>query len=78
MTRRDDLFTQDGTTWQRKWVGDNSGRYEWTSSDGRMVCFRDGHIYRFTIDGALTTTRSMSLVAAMRTAAEAMAVRNAA
>lgn len=47
MTRRDDLFSIAGETFTRTWTGE---RYDWTSSDGRLVVWRDGREYRATLD----------------------------
>lgn len=77
MTGRDDLFTLNGTTWQRTWVGDNSGRYEWTSDDGRLVCwcskrwFENGrpiHEYSATLDGYPSTKTWPTLTGVMAAA----------
>ena len=69
-----DTFTSSGITWRRQWVGDNSGRYEWTSDDGRLVCFREGRNYSATLDGYPSTKTWPTLVAAM---AEAYRSRDA-
>lgn len=69
-----DTFTRSGITWRRQWVGDNSGRYEWTSDDGRLVCFRDGKAYAATLDGYASTKTWLTLTAAM---AEAQRSRDA-
>lgn len=61
----DDTFERLGLTWQRQWVGDNSGRYEWTSDDGRLVCWRDGRSYRATLDGYSSTMTWPTLTGAM-------------
>lgn len=63
--QRDDLFTLAGTTWHRAWIGDNSGRYEWTSDDGRLVVWRDGHDYSATLDGYHATKTWPTLTGAM-------------
>ena len=65
MTRRDDQFSLSGETFTRTWVGDNSGRYEWTSSDGRLVCWREGREYNATLDGYAAKKRWLTLTAAM-------------
>ncbi len=65
MTRRDDQFTLSGETFTRSWVGDNPGRYEWTSSDGRLVVWREGREYRATLDGYPSTKAWLTLTAAM-------------
>lgn len=65
MTRRDDQFSLSGETFTRTWVGDNSGRYEWASSDGRLVCWRDGREYRATLDGYPSTKVWPTLTGAM-------------
>ena len=70
----DDLYSRNGITWRRQWVGDNSGRYEWTSDDGRLVCFREGRNYSATLDGYPSTKTWPTLVAAM---AEAQRSRDA-
>lgn len=62
MTRRDDLFTLAGETFTRTWTGD---RYDWTSADGRLVCFRDGRDYRASLDGYPSTKTWPTLTAAM-------------
>jgi hypothetical protein len=62
MTSRDDLFTIFGETWFRTWSGD---RYDWTSSDGRLVCWRDVRQYRATLDGYPSTKTWPTLTAAM-------------
>jgi hypothetical protein len=61
----DDTYTGMGATWRRQWVGDNSGRYEWTSDDGRLVVWRDGHDYRATLDGYPSTKTWPRLTTAM-------------
>ena len=63
--KRDDLFTIQGTTFRRQWVGDNSGRYEWTSNDGRLVTFREGRDYSATLDGYASTKTWPTLTGAM-------------
>jgi hypothetical protein len=60
-----DTFTLSGITWRRSWIGDNSGRYEWTSDDGRLICFRDGREYSATLDGYASTKTWLTLTAAM-------------
>ena len=60
-----DTFTRDGVTWRRQWVGDNSGRYEWTSDDGRLVCFREHKDYAATLDGYPSTKSWPTLTGAM-------------
>ena len=60
-----DTFTRSGITWRRQWIGDNSGRYEWTSDDGRLVCFRDGRAYSATLDGYASTKTWPTLTGAM-------------
>ena len=58
-------FRLGSTTWARQWVGDNSGRYEWTSDDGRLVCFREHREYSATLDGYPSTKTWPTLTAAM-------------
>ena len=58
-------FTRDGITWTSTWVGDNSGRYEWTSDDGRLVAWREGREYRATLDGHNSTRTWPTLIATM-------------
>ena len=65
MTKRDNIFRLHDTTWSRQWVGDNSGRYEWTSDDGRLVTFRDGRDYSATLDGYPSTKTWPTLTGAM-------------
>jgi hypothetical protein len=65
MTCRDDQFSLAGETFTRTWAGDNSGRYEWTSEDGRLVCFRDGRAYSATLDGYPSTKTWPTLTGAM-------------
>lgn len=69
MTTKNDAFYISGETFTRSWAGDNSGRYEWTSADGRLVCWcskrsfeidRNGikkpvHEYSATLDGYPST-----------------------
>jgi len=62
MTRRDDQFSISGETFTRTWTGD---RYDWTSSDGRLVCFRVERSYRATLDGYASTKTWPTLTAAM-------------
>ena len=57
-----------GTDWTRQWVGDNSGRYEWTSDDGRLLVYRDGSRYHAEIDGKALQRLEPTLWAAMDTA----------
>lgn len=60
-----DIFRQGSTIWRRQWVGDNSGRYEWTSDDGRLICWREGRDYSATLDGYPATKSWPTLTAAM-------------
>jgi hypothetical protein len=60
-----DIFTRDGITWRRQWVGDNSGRYEWTSDDNRLVVWREHKDYSATLDGYPSTKTWPTLTAAM-------------
>lgn len=62
MTVRDDLFTLSGETFQRTWNGE---RYDWTSADGRLVCFREGRSYGATLDGYPSTKTWPTLTGAM-------------
>ena len=71
---RDDLFTLGAVTWRRQWIGDNAGRYEWTSDDARLVVWREGRNYSATLDGYPSTKTWPTLVAAM---AEAQRSRDA-
>jgi len=77
----DDVFTAaSGERWRRRWVGDNAGRYEWTSEDGRLVVWCDSrrfeddpakggrkavHVYRATLDGYPSTITWPTLNEAM-------------
>lgn len=65
---RDDLFVRNGIAWRRQWVGDNAGRYEWTSDDGRLVCWCEGRTYRATLDGYSSTKTWPTLTGAMMAA----------
>ena len=58
----DDRFTLNGETFQRTWNGD---RYDWTSSDGRLVCFRVNREYQATLDGYPSTKTWPTLTGAM-------------
>ncbi len=58
-------FCLGSTTWTRQWVGDNSGRYEWTSDDQRLVCFREHREYSATLDGYPSTKTWPTLTGAM-------------
>ena len=60
-----DTFTRSGITWRRAWIGDNGGRYEWTSDDGRLICFREGKAYAATLDGYAAKRTWPTLTAAM-------------
>lgn len=82
MTRHDDRFSISDETFTRTWAGDTSGRYEWTSADGRLVCWcsnrrvetdRHGvksplHEYSATLDGYPSTTTWPTLIVAMSAA----------
>lgn len=63
--KRDDTYARNGITWRRAWIGDNGGRYEWTSDDGRLVCFREGKVYAATLDGYASTKTWPTLTATM-------------
>jgi len=71
--KRDDEF-RSIDTWRRVWVGDNSGRYEWRSTGGRLKAYRDGSSYRYEIDGRSASGSERTLRAAMEAAS--LAVRN--
>ena len=60
-----DTFTRSGITWRRAWIGDNGGRYEWTSDDGRLNVWREGREYSATLDGYASTKTWPTLTAAM-------------
>ena len=60
-----DTYTRDGVTWRRQWVGDNSGRYEWTSDEQRLVVFREHREYSATLDGYPSTKSWPTLTGAM-------------
>lgn len=62
MTRRDDQFSISGETFTRTWDGE---RYNWTSSDNRLVCFRVDRAYGATLDGYPATKTFLTLTAAM-------------
>lgn len=62
MTRRDDFFSISGETFQRTWNGE---KYNWTSNDGRLVCWRDGREYSATLDGYPSTKVWPTLTGAM-------------
>jgi len=76
MTRCDDQFTISGETFRRSWTGD---RYDWTSRDGRLVCWcskryfdvdrcgvkRQVHEYNAKLDGYPSTRSWPTLTAAM-------------
>lgn len=66
--RRDDLFTRHGVTWQRRWVGDNAGRYEWRSTCGRLLVWRANASYSASVEGRLVTAHAPSLLAGMEQA----------
>lgn len=73
-----DTFTsRSGSTWTRHWVGDNAGRYEWTTDDKLAVCWRDSHQYRARVRGRVLDRSYLTLLDAMQ-AAEAAAVTRAA
>lgn len=63
MIKRDDIYCRHGTTWQRRWVGDNGGRYEWLSKNA--IAWRDGHFYRLSMGGVLSPERHKTLLGAM-------------
>ncbi len=63
MTEESYQFKRHGITWHREWVGDNGGRYEWSSA--RAVIWREGHFYRLAIDGNVRTDKHRGLLAAM-------------
>lgn len=65
-----DTFSHSGITWRRQWVGDNSGRYEWTSDDARLVVWREGLEYSATLDGYAAKRTWPTLTAAMAAAGE--------
>jgi hypothetical protein len=60
--KRDDQFSLSGETFTRTWNGE---RYDWTSEDGRLVCFRDGRAYSATLDGYPSTKTWPTLTGAM-------------
>ncbi len=61
--QRDDIFSRAGVTWQRIWVGDNGGQYEWRAGD--LVAWRDGRVYRFSVGGIASPNNQPTLSAAM-------------
>ena len=63
--KSNDTFTRSGITWRRQWIGDNGGRYEWTSDDGRLICWREGKNYSATLDGYAAKRTWPTLTAAM-------------
>ena len=65
----DDVFERMGHTWHRAWLGDNGGNYLWASDDGRLTAWREGHKYRFAVDGVVHADRQISLRSAMDRAA---------
>lgn len=87
MTRRDDIFAMPGNVqWRREWVGDNAGRYEWHTADGRLVAWcerrwfetdavtgvkRAMHVYRASLDGVVSERKWRTLQEAMAAAATA-------
>ncbi len=60
-----DTFSRSGITWRRQWIGDNSGRYEWTSDDTRLTVWREGKAYAATLDGYASTKTWPTLTGAM-------------
>lgn len=71
MTRRDAFFRIHDETFERSWNGE---RYDWTSSDGRLICWcsfreftngRARHEYSATLDGYPSTKTWPTLSAAM-------------
>lgn len=88
MTRREDQFTITGEVFTRTWSGDNSGHYDWTSADGRLVCWcskrefatdqfgskRAVHEYSATLDGYPSTKTWPTLAGAMTTAVQSRAM----
>lgn len=69
-----------GEMWSCAWVGDNAGRYEWRSSDGRLIVWCDSrrfeddavrgsrravHVYRATLDGYASNVTWPTLLEAM-------------
>lgn len=65
----DDTFTRQGITWRRRWVGDNAGRYMWTSDCGRLTAWLFRGVYRYAVDGQERPERLRTLREAMDTAA---------
>jgi len=72
--------TASGEIWTSAWVGDNAGRYEWATADGRLVVWCDSrrfeddparggrravHVYRATLDGYASTITWPTLLDAM-------------
>lgn len=73
----DALFCRDGRRWHREWIGDNSGRYEWTTDDGTAVCWREDRTYRASVNGEVGQREYATLLDAME-AAERVIRRRAA
>jgi len=50
---RDDIYERAGTTWQRFWVGDNSGLYVWRAHGRTLEAWQCGWARRerITADG---------------------------
>jgi len=66
-------FERLGLTWRRQWSAPkdgpvNSGGYVW--SCGLLTAWRDGHDYRFAVDGRVSPLRAPSLRDAMDAAAQ--------
>lgn len=89
MIRRDDQFATGGLTWTRRWVGDNSGRYEWTAGKCRAWCEsrrwieneRTGRadekaVYRAEVGGRILSENFPTLLNAMRACVLKQAVTN--
>ena len=76
MTKRDDLFVRLGIEWRRQWVGDNSGRYEWSTICGRLKVWRSGRAYVTEIDGEIFQAPQATLIGAMNAAFHASIVRD--
>jgi hypothetical protein len=68
---RDDLFSRHGITWQRHWIGDNSGHYEWKSECGRFLAWGERAVYLAAVDGEIVADHARSLLEAMNEAARA-------
>lgn len=73
--KRDDLFVRSGVEWRRQWVGDNAGRYEWSSGCGRMKVWRSGRIYVTCVDGQVFQAPQATLLGAMNAAFHASVYR---